>query len=169
MVASNGVRAGGLSKSRPPCSFIRSINVVSTIAELNANGYEKLARAVSVSAVVAVPQDRRSPSATIHAVINEIAAPHRVSIRQEIVRTLLAKLRRKLLGSGESPMPSRRKLDWEKINAALNILFPHCSASIPPDQQTRVDFDHMKCPQCGKTFIPNPSSKQRNFWRENYR
>jgi len=51
-------------------------------------------------------------------------------------------------------MPARRKLDLEKIHASLNAICSHCGASIPPEDQNRVDFEHMKCPQCGETFIP---------------
>jgi predicted Zn finger-like uncharacterized protein len=55
-------------------------------------------------------------------------------------------------------MPARRKLDWERIKAAMNITCPHCGASITPDQQTRIDFEQMKCPQCQQVFIPDAKS-----------
>jgi DNA-directed RNA polymerase subunit RPC12/RpoP len=51
-------------------------------------------------------------------------------------------------------MPARRKLDLEKIRASLNTVCPYCSASIPPEDQNRMDWEHMKCPHCGKDFIP---------------
>jgi len=51
-------------------------------------------------------------------------------------------------------MPPRRKLDLEKIRAALNITCPHCGTGIPPDKQMRVDFEHQRCPGCEQTFTP---------------
>jgi len=51
-------------------------------------------------------------------------------------------------------MPRRGKFDLEKIRASMNATCPHCGASIPPDQQMRIDFEHMKCPKCGKLFDP---------------
>jgi len=51
-------------------------------------------------------------------------------------------------------MPPRRKLDLEKIRAALNAACTHCHASIPPDKQVRIDFEHLRCPSCGQTFGP---------------
>jgi predicted RNA-binding Zn-ribbon protein involved in translation (DUF1610 family) len=48
----------------------------------------------------------------------------------------------------------RRKLDREKILASLNVKCTLCGASIPPDKQVRVDFEHMRCPGCGQTFTP---------------
>jgi len=49
-------------------------------------------------------------------------------------------------------VPRSRKLDLEKIRAALNIACTHCGTGIPPDKQMRVDFEHLKCPGCGQTF-----------------
>jgi predicted Zn finger-like uncharacterized protein len=52
-------------------------------------------------------------------------------------------------------MPARRgKLDPEKIRASMNATCPHCAASIPPDQQMRIDFERMKCPKCATLFDP---------------
>ena len=44
--------------------------------------------------------------------------------------------------------------DLEKIRSSLNTICSHCGASIPPEDQNRVDFEHMKCPRCCETFIP---------------
>jgi hypothetical protein len=49
-------------------------------------------------------------------------------------------------------MPARRKLDPEKIRASVNATCPQCDASIPPDQQMRVDFEHVQCQKCGEHF-----------------
>jgi predicted RNA-binding Zn-ribbon protein involved in translation (DUF1610 family) len=51
-------------------------------------------------------------------------------------------------------MPRRRKLDLEKILAALNFTCPHCRTAIPPDKRVRIDFEHLRCPKCGEIFIP---------------
>jgi ribosomal protein S26 len=48
----------------------------------------------------------------------------------------------------------RRKLDREKIRASLNVKCTHSSATIPPDKQMRIDFEHLRCPSCGQTFTP---------------
>jgi ribosomal protein S27AE len=52
-------------------------------------------------------------------------------------------------------VPRSRKFDLEKILAALNVTCPQCKASVPPDKQVRVDFEHQRCPGCGQTFVPN--------------
>jgi len=49
-------------------------------------------------------------------------------------------------------MPRNRKPDLEKIRAALIVTCPHCNASLPPDKQMRIDFEHLRCPGCGNTF-----------------
>ena len=46
----------------------------------------------------------------------------------------------------------RRKLDREKILASLNVNCPHCGAQLPPNKQVRIDFEHMRCPDCGELF-----------------
>jgi predicted Zn finger-like uncharacterized protein len=48
----------------------------------------------------------------------------------------------------------RREIDFAKIRASLNTVCPHCNASIPPEDQSRVDWEHLKCPRCGETFVP---------------
>jgi hypothetical protein len=41
----------------------------------------------------------------------------------------------------------RREIDFAKIRASLNTVCPHCNASIPPEDQSRVDWEHLKCPR----------------------
>ena len=50
----------------------------------------------------------------------------------------------------------RNKIDLGKIRASLNTVCPHCHISIVPEDQNRVDFNHMKCPHCGsmKFWVP---------------
>jgi len=43
---------------------------------------------------------------------------------------------------------SRHKLNPEKIRASMNATCPQCGASIPADQQMRIDFERMKCLKC---------------------
>jgi len=45
-----------------------------------------------------------------------------------------------------------RKLDLEKIRAALNVTHPHCHAELEPDERIRLDFDHLQWGKCGQTF-----------------
>jgi predicted RNA-binding Zn-ribbon protein involved in translation (DUF1610 family) len=42
----------------------------------------------------------------------------------------------------------------EKIHASLATACPQCSALIEPEEQKRVDGEHMECPWCGERFIP---------------
>ena len=51
-------------------------------------------------------------------------------------------------------MAGRRKLDLEKIRAALNVQCPHCGADLAPNERVRLDFDHLQCTKCGHTFTP---------------
>jgi hypothetical protein len=43
-------------------------------------------------------------------------------------------------------MSRRRNSDLEKIRASLDITCPHCNARLWPDEQQRVDWDHIRCP-----------------------
>jgi ribosomal protein S27AE len=51
-------------------------------------------------------------------------------------------------------MPRKQKIDRDKVNAVLNTQCPKCGYLIPPSQVARVDFEHVKCPECGERFIP---------------
>lgn len=53
-------------------------------------------------------------------------------------------------------MPPRRKLDLEKIRAALNVRCPHCSVDLAPSERVRLDFEHLQCTKCGQTFTSAP-------------
>ncbi|MBV9341927.1 MAG: hypothetical protein JO159_13715 [Acidobacteria bacterium] len=50
-------------------------------------------------------------------------------------------------------MPSRRKLNPEKILELLLTTCPQCAAKIPPEERKHVDTEHLECPKCGKQFI----------------
>ena len=64
-------------------------------------------------------------------------------------------------------MLARRKLDLEKIRASLVTVCPHCNAILGPEEQNRIDFEHMKCPRCGETFIPGPAPTRQSCIGEN--
>src|SRR5262249_55054642 len=51
-------------------------------------------------------------------------------------------------------MPRRGKLDLAKIHASLNATCSHSGASITPEEQKRVDWEHLQCPKCGELFVP---------------
>jgi predicted RNA-binding Zn-ribbon protein involved in translation (DUF1610 family) len=51
-------------------------------------------------------------------------------------------------------MPSKQKINLEKVRASLNTLCPKCGYSIPPEKLYRIDSDQIKCPKCGERFIP---------------
>ncbi len=51
-------------------------------------------------------------------------------------------------------MPSKQKINLEKVKASLNTLCPKCGYSIPPENLSRVDFNEVQCPECGERFIP---------------
>jgi len=40
--------------------------------------------------------------------------------------------------NAESPMPTRKKIDWEKVQAALTTTCPNCGYEIRPAEIVRV-------------------------------
>jgi len=51
-------------------------------------------------------------------------------------------------------MPSRRKLNWDRINELQMTTCSHCDSKMQIADCKRVDSEHLECPQCGKLFIP---------------
>jgi hypothetical protein len=51
-------------------------------------------------------------------------------------------------------MPRREKINLEKVRASLFTLCTECGYKIPPAEERRIDFDHLRCPKCGAAFIP---------------
>jgi predicted RNA-binding Zn-ribbon protein involved in translation (DUF1610 family) len=51
-------------------------------------------------------------------------------------------------------MPRHSKLDLHKVRASLTTTCAECGHEIAADELRRVDFDHVRCPQCGKDFVP---------------
>ena len=43
--------------------------------------------------------------------------------------------------------------------SSLNTPCPHCGHSITPEERTHVDTEHLKCPSCGKLFVPGSGSR----------
>src|SRR5438552_5460601 len=50
-----------------------------------------------------------------------------------------------------APMPSKQKINLEKMKASLDTLCPKCGYSIPPEKLYRVDSDHIQCPKRTRT------------------
>jgi hypothetical protein len=51
-------------------------------------------------------------------------------------------------------MPSKQKINVEKVRACLDTICPKCGYRITPVEIQRVDFERMKCPQCAEIFVP---------------
>jgi DNA-directed RNA polymerase subunit RPC12/RpoP len=51
-------------------------------------------------------------------------------------------------------MPSKQKINLEKVRAALNVVCPKCGYAIPPDRIRRIDSEQIECPECGERFVP---------------
>jgi ribosomal protein S27AE len=51
-------------------------------------------------------------------------------------------------------MPSKQKIDRDKVNAALNTTCPKCGYSILPVELMRVDSERVECPRCRERFVP---------------
>jgi len=49
-------------------------------------------------------------------------------------------------------MVSRKKINLEKVLAALNVTCPLCGYSIPPNEQMRVSNDRMRCRNAGRSL-----------------
>jgi predicted RNA-binding Zn-ribbon protein involved in translation (DUF1610 family) len=47
-------------------------------------------------------------------------------------------------------MPSKQKINLEKVRAALNTVCPKCGCMITPDRILRIDSQQIQCPQCGE-------------------
>jgi len=57
-------------------------------------------------------------------------------------------------------MPSRKKIDLQKVLASLNTICPKCGRVIEPQEIRRVNFELMICPGCGERFAAQkPRSK----------
>jgi DNA-directed RNA polymerase subunit RPC12/RpoP len=67
---------------------------------------------------------------------------------------------------GSLDMPRRRNLDLEKLRATLDVICPYCGARIVPENQQRVDWDHLQCPNCGERFVPKSGESERVFVRD---
>jgi ribosomal protein S27AE len=49
----------------------------------------------------------------------------------------------------------KNKVNLKKVLASLNTLCPLCGCSISPAEVLRIDFDRMRCPNCGEIFSTN--------------
>jgi hypothetical protein len=51
-------------------------------------------------------------------------------------------------------MPSRSKIDVNKIWETLDTVCTECGFSISPMALVRVGWELVKCPKCGGEFVP---------------
>jgi predicted Zn finger-like uncharacterized protein len=49
-------------------------------------------------------------------------------------------------------MPARKKINLEKVNAALSTLCPECGHEITPAEVLRINSTQVRCPKCGVIF-----------------
>jgi predicted RNA-binding Zn-ribbon protein involved in translation (DUF1610 family) len=56
-------------------------------------------------------------------------------------------------------MPGRRKVNLDKVRASLNTICMECGYSIPPSEVQTLDSQRLKCPKCGKDFVPAKRSR----------
>jgi transcription elongation factor Elf1 len=56
-------------------------------------------------------------------------------------------------------MPSRRKLDRDRINELLMTTCPHCDSKMQFADCKRVDGEHLECSNCGQKFIPGRDNR----------
>lgn len=53
-------------------------------------------------------------------------------------------------------MPSRKKINLEKVRASLDVVCPKCGKLISPAEVRRIDFERIESPACGEQFVPVP-------------
>jgi hypothetical protein len=61
-------------------------------------------------------------------------------------------------------VPSRKKLNLEKVLALLNTVCPKCGKVIQPSEIRRVGFDEMICPGVARDSSPS-GAVQINEWK----
>jgi len=61
----------------------------------------------------------------------------------------------------KSRMPSRKKINLQKVLASLYIVCTRCQAKIEPSQILRVRWDTLKCPYYAAVFVPQPNESER--------
>jgi predicted RNA-binding Zn-ribbon protein involved in translation (DUF1610 family) len=52
-------------------------------------------------------------------------------------------------------MPTRKKIDWQNVQAALTTTCPNCGYEITPGEIVRPSWDEIQCPKCGTKFQPS--------------
>ena len=54
-----------------------------------------------------------------------------------------------------SRVARKQKINLERVRASLyNTVCPKCGRSITPDKIRRIDFQRIRCPECGGRFVP---------------
>ena len=51
-------------------------------------------------------------------------------------------------------MPSRKRINLDRVNTSLSTLCPQCGHEITPAEVRRVDFYQIQCPKCEAVFVP---------------
>lgn len=57
-------------------------------------------------------------------------------------------------------MPSKPKINLEKVRAALNTVCSNCACAITPAEICRIDSEKIKCPRCGAKFAPSAKLRE---------
>jgi predicted RNA-binding Zn-ribbon protein involved in translation (DUF1610 family) len=57
-------------------------------------------------------------------------------------------------------VPSRKKIDWKKVQAALTTTCPKCGYEITPAEIVRVSWEEIQCPKCGAWFDAAEAKEQ---------
>jgi len=55
-------------------------------------------------------------------------------------------------------MPSRKKINLDKVKASLATPCPHCGYQIPPAELRRISSTQVRCPKCGVVFTTSGSA-----------
>src|SRR5437667_7904285 len=56
-------------------------------------------------------------------------------------------------------MPRRSRTDVSKIRESLQTVCTECGHSIAPIDLVRLDNERVRCPACGKEFVPTPKAR----------
>ncbi len=56
----------------------------------------------------------------------------------------------------------RNKIDIKKIHPSLNKICTLCGFAISPADVQRTDFEHIRCSNCGKEFVPALLNKNKS-------
>jgi len=58
-------------------------------------------------------------------------------------------------------MPTRKKIDWQKVQAALMTTCPNCGYETTPAEIVRISWEEIQCLKCGARFDAAKDEVQR--------